>query len=108
MILAGFEPLFDHLILVGHLKEKMLEKEGKEVESRMIDLTGKLGSITSSKADAIGHLYREGNQVRVNFASSSGVICGARPEHLRGQDIILSEMDDSGKIKVYWDRIFVD
>jgi hypothetical protein len=108
MIIVGLEPLFDHLILVGHLKEKMIEKEGKEVESRMIDLTGKLGSITSSKADAIGHIYRDGNDVRVNFASSSGVICGARPEHLRGQDIVLSTMDDKGKITTHWDRIFVD
>jgi hypothetical protein len=108
MIISSFEPLFERLILVGHLKEKMIEKEGKEVESRMIDLTGKLGSITSSKADAIGHVYRDGNQVRVNFASSSGVICGARPDHLRGQDIILSEMDENGKINVFWERIFID
>jgi hypothetical protein len=80
----------------------------KEVEARMLDLTGKLGGITSSKADAIGHVYREGSKVKINFASSTGVICGARPEHLKGQDIVISEMDDKGKINVYWNRIFID
>lgn len=108
LAIKGLEPLFERIILVGHLKEKMIEKEGKEVEARMLDLTGKLGSITSSKADAIGHLYRDGDTVRINFASSTGVICGARPEHLRGQDIVLSEIDENGKIKTYWDRIFID
>jgi hypothetical protein len=31
MIIKGFEPYFQHLILVGHLKEKMLEKEGESL-----------------------------------------------------------------------------
>jgi hypothetical protein len=107
MIVKEFEGLFERLILVGHLKEKFIQKADKEVEAKALDLTGKLSSITSSKADAIGYLYRQGKEVRINFASSEGVICGARPEHLRGQDIVISEEVD-GKILTHWDRIFVD
>jgi hypothetical protein len=107
MIVKEFEGLFERLILVGHLKEKFIQKADKEVEAKAIDLTGKLSSITSSKADAIGYLYRQGKEVRINFTSSEGVICGARPEHLRGQDIVISEEID-GKILTHWDRIFVD
>jgi hypothetical protein len=107
MIVKEFENLFDRLILVGHLKEKFIQKADKEFEAKSLDLTGKLSSITSSKADAIGYLYRQGTEVRVNFAASEGVVCGARPEHLRGQDIVLSEEID-GKIITHWDRIFVD
>lgn len=107
MIIKEFEGLFERLILVGHLKEKFIQKADKEVEAKALDLTGKLSSITSSKADAIGYLYRQGKEVRINFASSEGVICGARPEHLRGQDIVISEEIDD-KILTYWDRIFID
>ena len=38
--------LADHIILVGHLKDKMLEKKGKEVAVKDLDLTGKIKQIT--------------------------------------------------------------
>ncbi len=34
--------LAPHIILVGHLKDKMIEKKGKEVSSKDLDLTGKI------------------------------------------------------------------
>ena len=51
--------LADHIILVGHLKDKMLEKKGKEVAVADLDLTGKIKQITCANADAIGYIYRE-------------------------------------------------
>lgn len=51
--------LAERIIYVGHLKDKMLEKEGKEVASGDIDLTGKVRSIVCSDADAIGYIFRE-------------------------------------------------
>ena len=51
--------LADHVILVGHLKDKMLEKKGKEVAVKDLDLTGKIKQITCANADAIGYIYRE-------------------------------------------------
>ena len=89
--------LSDHIILVGHLKDKILEKKGKEVNAKDLDLTGKLRSITSAGADAIGYVYRDGNEVRINFQSSDEVLCGSRCEHLKGKDITFD-----------WNQIYVD
>jgi uncharacterized protein (DUF302 family) len=100
---------FERLILSGHLKEKFITKDDKELEVRGLDLTGKLASITAGASDAIGYVYRKGNQVRINFKNTEGVIAGSRPEHLSNQDIVLTESDPvTGKITAYWDRIFVD
>lgn len=100
---------FDRLILLGHLKEKYITKDDKELETKGLDLTGKLAGITCGASDAIGYLYRKGNEVRVNFKSSEGVIVGSRSQHIRDQDIVLSESDpETGEITAYWDRIYVD
>lgn len=100
---------FDRLILSGHLKEKFVTKDDKEMEVRGLDLTGKLASITAGASDAIGYVYRKKNEVRVNFKNTEGVIAGSRPEHLANQDIVLTESDPvTGEIKAYWDRIFID
>ena len=40
------------LILLGHLKDKMLETNGKEVSAVDLDLSGKIKSIVCAKADA--------------------------------------------------------
>lgn len=108
LVISQLEDLFERVILLGHLKEKMITKDDKELESRALDLTGKLSSITCSKADAIGYLYRKGKETRVNFKSTEGIICGARPDHLKDADLVLGESDKDGKITSHWDRIFVD
>jgi hypothetical protein len=94
------------IILSGHLTDKMIESKGKEVSAVEIDLTGKLKSLVCSKADAIGLLTRRKNEVFLNFKTSDEITCGARPDHLKNQEILLTELDDSGKIKSNWDKIF--
>ena len=89
--------LADHVILVGHLKDKMIDKKGKEVRSMDLDLTGKLRSITCANADAIGYIYREGETTRISFNSEGDITAGSRCEHLRGQDMDLD-----------WGKIFID
>lgn len=106
-VIGMIEGVCEELILSGHLKERITEVGGKEVTSKDIDLTGKLKNIACAKADAVGYLYRKGNQVLVNFATSEEVTCGARPEHLRNKEIVLTESID-GKIVAHWDRIFVN
>lgn len=98
---------FERVIYMGHLKDKMLEKNGKEVSARDIDLTGKIRNIACANADAIGYLYREGNKTILTFKTSQDVICGARPEHLRDKDIVLLEYND-GKFTHHWDEIYID
>ncbi len=96
------------VILLGHVKDKIVEKVGKEVNAKELALTGKLSSIICSKADAIGYLYREENKCWVTFETQNELVCGARPEHLRNKVIVLSEQDATGKTKAYWDRVFID
>lgn len=94
------------LILLGHLKDKMLETNGKEVSAVDLDLSGKIKSIVCAKADAIGLLSRKGDKVTLNFKTSEEVTCGARPDHLKNQEIVLTELVDNN-LKSSWDKIFI-
>lgn len=100
--------LAPRLIQLCHVKDTVLEKNGSEFNSLDLDLTGKLKRIASSKSDAIGYLYRKGNKNILSFKTSDDIACGARPEHLRNQEIVLSEVLEDGTIKFHWDRIYID
>jgi hypothetical protein len=108
VILNEIEPLCDTLIILGHLKGKFVEKEGKEMESRGLALTGKIASILCSQVDAIGYVYREDNKTLVNFAPSESLIVGSRPEHLKNKTITLIESDKDGKLTIDWTKIFIE
>ena len=89
--------LADHIILVGHLKDKMLEKKGKEVAVKDLDLTGKIKQITCANADAVGYIYREGEETMISFDSLDDITAGSRCAHLKGQTMPLE-----------WSKIFID
>lgn len=99
--------LFSRVIYMGHLKDKVLEKDGKEVSTKDIDLTGKLRNIACAHADAIGYMYRHENKTLLSFETSQEVLCGARPEHLRNKTIVLLESKD-GKFEHGWNHIYID
>jgi hypothetical protein len=101
------ETLADEIIYIGHIKTRFLEKNGKEVAAAELDLTGKIKSMLSADADAIGLLYREGNKCILSFKTTDDVICGARPEHLKNKEIVLSEVTEDGKFIVNWDKIYL-
>lgn len=105
--LSAIYELADTVILVGHLKDKLLTAEGKEVASKDLDLTGKIRNIVCSQMDAICHLYRKDDKLIANFKSSEEVTCGSRCNHLKGQEIVISEIID-GKPVTHWNKIFVD
>jgi hypothetical protein len=76
------------LILVAHLREKLLEQEGGEVTAKDIELTGKCRTIICSLADTVGYLFRhpkDHNKLMVRFAGDENVVCSSRCEHLKGQ-----------------------
>lgn len=99
----------ERLILVGHVKEKMTEFQGKEVSVKEIALTGKISSITCANADAIGLLYRKGNQCILTFETSNEIVCGARPFHLRNKALVVSEQDPTtGETTTFWESIYID
>ena len=89
--------LADHIILVCHLKDKFIEKKGKEVSSKDLDLTGKIKQITCANADAIGYIYRENDETMISFDSKEDLTAGSRCEHLKGQTMPLN-----------WSKIFID
>lgn len=101
------EECADRIIYLGHIKAKAIEKNGKEVMAADLDLTGKIKSMMSADVDAIGLLYRKDNQNILSFKTTDEVICGARPDHLKLQEIVLSEYKD-GKVIVNWDKVFID
>lgn len=95
------------IILIGHIRDVMLEKAGADFNSMDLDLTGKLKRITTSQSDAIGYLYRKGNQNILSFKTNDQVSCGARPDHLKNQEIVISEMTDEGLV-THWDKVYID
>lgn len=108
MVINKIEELCDTLIIVGHVKDKLVEQEGKEMNERGLDLTGKMASIVCSKVDAIGYLYRKDNQTIINFAPTQSLTCGSRSEHLKDKEIVVAESDEEGKITVDWSQIFIN
>lgn len=108
IILNELEVLCDTLIILGHTKDKLVDKEGKEMTTQGLDLAGKLGSIVCSQSDAIAYLYRKDNQTIANFKPSESLTVGARPNHLKNKEIVLLESDADGNITSHWDKIFVE
>ena len=87
----------------------MLEKDGANFSAMDIDLTGKLKRITAAHVDAIGYLYRKGSKKNIlSFKTAGDVTCGARPEHLKNKEIVISELDEDGKLITHWNQIFID
>jgi hypothetical protein len=96
------------VILVGHVKDIVLEKNGSEFNALDLDLTGKLKRITSSQSDAIGYLYRKGSKNMLSFKTTDEISCGARPEHLRNKEVVLSELNDDETITINWNNVYID
>jgi AAA domain len=97
LMINKLAPLFRYLILVVHVKEKLLDKKGEQVKVNDISLTGKLGMMVCAKADAIGYLSREGDTLQVSFQTSESHVMGARQPHLAGK-----------KFQFDWKQIYID
>ena len=108
MIVEQFKPLAKKcLILSGHVKDKLIAKDGEEVSVAELDLVGKLSSIMCSRVDAICILTRKDGKVIANFNGNGDAIIEARAEHLSGKEILLTEKVD-GVITAHWDKIFLE
>jgi len=96
-----------NVIILAHLKDKYVEsKSGDTVEASDINLTGKVKNNYCIRADAVGHLYRNGEQGVVKFDNEFNTICGSRSTHLNG-DIVISERQPDGSIKTFWENIYL-
>jgi hypothetical protein len=104
-VLDFIDTLAPTVILSGHIKDKQVDDKGELVMSANIDLTGKIKSLICAQADAIGYMYRKGNKTILSFKTNDEVTCGARPEHLRNEEIVITEMVD-GVLQTSWDKVF--
>lgn len=106
-VLDMFKELCDNFILIGHLKDKMINKEGEELSEMSLDLVGKLANIVCGEADAVGYVYRKKNETHISFEGGDNSVREARASHLRGKNIVVAESDENNNITTYWDRIYL-
>ena len=104
-VLDFIDTLAPQIILSGHIKDKQVDDKGEMVMSANIDLTGKIKSLICANADAIGYMFRRGEQTILSFKTNEEVTCGARPEHLRNEEIVISEMVN-GELMTHWKKVY--
>ena len=105
-VIDMFKELCEEFILVGHVKDVQIDKDGEEVSEMALDLVGKLSSIICGEADAVGYMYRKKNETHISFVGGDGTIKEARAPHLRGQDIIIATGNEDKTITTHWDKIY--
>ena len=103
-----FRPYCETLILVGHVKDKQIKKEGEEISEMQLDLAGKSSTIICGEADAIGLIYRKGNSTYMSFENSGIATNEARPLHLRGRKFEVIKSDGAGHMRVDLSQVFPD
>jgi len=106
-VLDFIDTLAPTIILSGHIKDAQIDDKGELVMAANIDLTGKIKSLICASADAVGYMYRKGNQTILSFKTSDSITCGARPNHLSDQEIVITEMID-GVLTTNWDKVFLN
>jgi len=110
IVLEELEECFDTLIILGHTRDRIIEKNGKEMNERGLSLMGLSATILCGQVDAVGYMYREEgkeSKTMVNFKPSESLASGSRSEHLKNKIITLLESNDEGVITDHWDQIFI-
>ena len=102
-----FIPYCETLILIGHVKDSLINKDGKEMSEMSLDLSGRLSDIICGDADAVGFLRREGNKSILTLKTGGDLNKGARPLHLREKEFVVIEEQEDGKLKVNTKEIFI-
>lgn len=102
-----FKPLCESLILVCHVKDKQIKKNGEEMVEMAVDLAGKSADIICGEADAVGYLYRERNKTYISFEGGDNTIREARPLHLRGKKILVAESDENNEVTFDTSKVFI-
>jgi hypothetical protein len=106
-VVNSLADICDTLIILGHVKDKLIEVQGEEMNERGLDLTGKMPSILCSQVDAIGYVYREDEKTMINFQTSSSLSVGARSNHLKNKKICVATSDENNVVSVDWSEIFI-
>jgi len=108
IIVSWLEELSDKMIYVGHIREKLLDKDGVEKSVRTSNLTGQLGPILAADCDAIAIAKRVSNKFILDFNVNSDT-AGTLLPHLEGKKVTISTKDKkSGNISISWKLIYPD
>ena len=102
-----FRPYCETVILICHVKDKQIKKNGSEMNEMSVDLAGKTGDIICGEADAIGYIYREENKTIISFEGGGDTIREARPLHLRGKKFVVAESDSENNLSIDMSKIFI-
>ncbi|NCD06160.1 MAG: hypothetical protein EOL97_08580 [Spirochaetia bacterium] len=106
-VINALKALNTNLILIGHVKDIMINKTGVEFSALDVALTGKLKLLLASDSDSIGYMYRgKNNENFISFISSDEVACGSRSKHLRNANILISKLEENGELVTYWENIY--
>lgn len=111
-VIGHFERMFKHLVILGHLKKKFIERTNGKLNTEFeVELTGKLAPIFMAEMDTIGLLFREGGEVYCRFLEASEdnqVIIGSRLNRLDGETIQMTNgVTKEGLHIADWSKIFV-
>ncbi|MBE9490187.1 MAG: AAA family ATPase [Bacteroidetes bacterium] len=106
-MLKPFQNYCETLIMVGHIKEKDITKDGEAMTEKSINLTGKLKDILCGWSDTIGLVYRDENKTMIDFAPSESLIVGSRQKHLIGNKICVATSNENNELFIDWGEIFI-
>jgi len=107
-VLTELEDICDTLIILGHTKDKMIEKEGKEMKKDVVQHLLDFRFSAGLSAGRPGNESPDEKETIINFQASESLLCGARSEHLKGAEIVVAVSDGSGDIKIDWSKIFIN
>jgi hypothetical protein len=105
----SFKGIADHIIFVGHVKDKIITKNERDVSLKDINLTGQLKAIMASEVDAVGYFYLDStdhSQRKITFLTSDEITCGTRVPHLEGKEFVISKKLDDGSVETHWEEIY--
>ncbi len=109
--LARIQKLADNIIVICHVRDAVIEKEGKEMDYKDLDLTGKIKTNLTSEADAVGFLSRgKEGELLIRFKGSDQIVCGSRCNHLKGKVIKIADYDEEKNelVNIDWKAIYPD
>lgn len=102
-----FTQAADEVILLAHVRDRVLTKVSGEVISQDIDLTGKIRNIVCSRSSAVGFMRRDfENKLLLTFKTTDAVNCGSRCEHLRGQEFVVGRLE-KGQPVFDWSKVYL-
>lgn len=108
-IIAELKECCECLIMMGHVRDKLIEIQGEEIEERGLKLAGILPAIICSDVDAVGYMYREENQTVINFKASKTTTSESRAKHISNRIIpVIIHNEETDELTVDWSEIFIE